>query len=368
MASDDLVGLDEVTLGDEQLVPLGDAQRGIELLACVTLTRRAPFSPWMTSTTPSMWLISALPLGMRASNSSSTRGRPAVMSRPATPPVWNVRMVSCVPGSPIDWAAMMPTASPMPTSVPWPGCGRSRHGRRRADWQVSGERTSTSSMPAATIALAISSVISSLRSTIGSAPFLRRRDPDRTGRVATNHAALECVRLGCELLGLGARDPRAFLGAAVVVAGDDVLRDVDEATGQVARVGGAQGGVGQTLARAVGGDEVLEDGHALAEVAPHGDVDDAAGRVGHQAAHAAQLTDVALVTAGTGARSSSSPSRVGSSDSIIAVADLLGGVLPDVDDALVALVLGDEAALELLVDASTCVSAALSRSCFWVER
>ena len=31
---------------------------------------------------PSMWLISALPLGMRASNSSSTRGRPAVMSRP----------------------------------------------------------------------------------------------------------------------------------------------------------------------------------------------------------------------------------------------------------------------------------------------
>jgi hypothetical protein len=34
----------------------------------------------MISTMPSMWLISALPLGMRASNSSSTRGRPAVMS------------------------------------------------------------------------------------------------------------------------------------------------------------------------------------------------------------------------------------------------------------------------------------------------
>ena len=40
------------------------------------------------------------------------------MSRPATPPVWNVRMVSCVPGSPIDWAAMMPTASPI--SAMWP--------------------------------------------------------------------------------------------------------------------------------------------------------------------------------------------------------------------------------------------------------
>jgi dihydrofolate synthase/folylpolyglutamate synthase len=31
----------------------------------------------------------------------------------ATPPMWNVRMVSCVPGSPIDCAAMMPTESPI---------------------------------------------------------------------------------------------------------------------------------------------------------------------------------------------------------------------------------------------------------------
>ena len=34
------------------------------------------------------------------------------MSSPTTPPVWKVRMVSCVPGSPMDWAAMTPTASP----------------------------------------------------------------------------------------------------------------------------------------------------------------------------------------------------------------------------------------------------------------
>ena len=36
----------------------------------------------------------------------------------ATPPVWNVRIVSWVPGSPIDWAAMMPTASPVPDEGP----------------------------------------------------------------------------------------------------------------------------------------------------------------------------------------------------------------------------------------------------------
>ena len=36
----------------------------------------------------------------------------------AAPPMWNVRMVSWVPGSPIDCAAMTPTASPMFTGVP----------------------------------------------------------------------------------------------------------------------------------------------------------------------------------------------------------------------------------------------------------
>ena len=36
----------------------------------------------------------------------------------ATPPVWKVRMVSWVPGSPIDWAAMTPTASPSSIDLP----------------------------------------------------------------------------------------------------------------------------------------------------------------------------------------------------------------------------------------------------------
>ena len=33
-------------------------------------------------------------------------------ARDAAPPIWKVRMVSCVPGSPIDCAATTPTASP----------------------------------------------------------------------------------------------------------------------------------------------------------------------------------------------------------------------------------------------------------------
>ena len=40
------------------------------------------------------------------------------LTRVAAPPMWNVRMVSCVPGSPMDCAAMTPTASPRSTSRP----------------------------------------------------------------------------------------------------------------------------------------------------------------------------------------------------------------------------------------------------------
>ena len=36
----------------------------------------------------------------------------------AVPPTWNVRNVNCVPGSPIDCAAITPTASPLWTIRP----------------------------------------------------------------------------------------------------------------------------------------------------------------------------------------------------------------------------------------------------------
>ena len=76
---------------------------------------RLPLADSSNFTVPPISARVAIRLGLRASNSSSTRGRPWVMSPPARPPVWKVRMVSWVPGSPMDWAAMMPTASPGPT-------------------------------------------------------------------------------------------------------------------------------------------------------------------------------------------------------------------------------------------------------------
>ncbi len=62
-------------------------------------------------------------------------------TRLAVPPIWNVRIVSCVPGSPIDCAAITPTASPISTSFAGRQIACRSSGRRSRD----GIRTSTPS-------------------------------------------------------------------------------------------------------------------------------------------------------------------------------------------------------------------------------
>ena len=140
-----------------------------------------------------------------------------------------------------------------------------------------------------------------------------------------------------------------LLGAAVGLADDHVLGDVDQTPGQVARVGGPQGRVGETLSGAVGGDEVLEHGQALHEVGLDRALDDFALRVGHQAAHARQLADLLEGAART---------RVGHHEDRVErvevldhrLGDLVGGRVPLLDDRLVALLLGDQAVVVLAGD------------------
>src|SRR3546814_5942317 len=84
----------------------------------------------------------------------------------------------------------------------------------------------------------------------------------------------------------------AALGSAVVLDDDGVLGDVDQTARQVAGVGGLQRGIGQALAGAVGGVEVLQHGEAFLEVRDDRRLDDLARRLGHQAAHAGELLDL----------------------------------------------------------------------------
>ena len=86
----------------------------------------------------------------------------------------------------------------------------------------------------------------------------------------------------------GNRGHDAALSLAIVLAHDDVLRHVDQTTGQVTRVRRTKGGVGQTLSGAVRVDEVLQHGQTFTERRLDGARDELTLRVRHQALHACQ--------------------------------------------------------------------------------
>ncbi len=138
-------------------------------------------------------------------------------------------------------------------------------------------------------------------------------------------------------------------GAAVGLANDHVLCDVDEAARQVTGVGGAKRRVREALARTVRRDEVLEHRETLHEVGLDRPLDDLALRVRHQAAHAGELADLLERAA---------RSRVGHHEDrvqLVEVRDhrlgnLVGARVPAFDDGLVALLLGDQAGVVLLLD------------------
>ena len=95
-------------------------------------------------------------------------------------------------------------------------------------------------------------------------------------------------------------DEDAVAGAAIALVDDHVLRDVHEAAGQVARIGGLERRIGQALTRAVRRDEVLQHVEAFAEVGGNRRLDDFAGRLGHQTAHAGKLTNLLFRSASAG--------------------------------------------------------------------
>ncbi len=90
---------------------------------------------------------------------------------------------------------------------------------------------------------------------------------------------------------------QAAKSTAVVVGDHYVLRHVHQSAGEVTGVSGLQRGIGQAFTRTVGGDEILQDGQSFLEVRKDGVLDDVLSaaallRLGHQAAHAAELTDL----------------------------------------------------------------------------
>ena len=87
---------------------------------------------------------------------------------------------------------------------------------------------------------------------------------------------------------------------AIVLTYDYILSNVYQATGQITGVSSTQCGIGQAFAGTMGRNEVFQNGQAFTEVRFNRTVDNTARGVGHQATHTGQLTNLLLVTTGTG--------------------------------------------------------------------
>ncbi len=171
---------------------------------------------------------------------------------------------------------------------------------------------------------------------------------------AAEDTGLEMAALG-RGVGDDPLDPEAARGIAlvqaVVLADDELLGHVDQATGEVPGVGGAQGGVDEALAGARRGDEVLEHREAFTEVALDGSRDHVASGVGHQAAHAGDLADLHHVPSGTGADHHVDRVELLGGESLLhRVLHELGGGGPDLHLLLATLAVGDDAPTKLLLD------------------
>lgn len=132
--------------------------------------------------------------------------------------------------------------------------------------------------------------------------FTRFRINGFTGQ----NAADELVAKEVDSLAAGACQAGPFADevdaeyVAVVFADDNVLGNVDETAGQVARVSRTKRRISQPFTSTVRRCEVVQYGQAFTEVCLDRQVDDTARRVSHQTTHTGNLTNLLFITTGTG--------------------------------------------------------------------
>ena len=192
-------------------------------------------------------------------------------------------MVSWVPGSPIDWAAITPIASPT-FNGRVPDRGRSS-GRRSPPWPGARQETERDGDHGSTPAASMISTRSSSSKLAGApGPSCRSRGSTTAHRRGPAQDALRASGAITLPPSTTALTEQSVLGAAILLGDDGVLGDVDQAPCQIAGVGGLERRVRQALAGAVGRVEVLENRQALLEVGDDRRLDDLARRLGHQPA------------------------------------------------------------------------------------
>ena len=162
------------------------------------------------------------------------------------------------------------------------------------------------------------------------------------------------VEIAARRLGIGGDvfDPDTERGAAIVLADDEFLSDIDESPGEIAGVGGSKSGIDESLAGAWRRDEVLEGFEPFTEVRLDRPRDHVTTRVGHQAAHTGDLLHLGHIAPRT--RADHHVDRVealGPELCLHCLLNIMGGVGPDANLLLAPLTIGDDAPTELRLDA-----------------
>ena len=134
---------------------------------------------------------------------------------------------------------------------------------------------------------------------------------------------------------------------------------VDKTTGKITGIGGLKGGIGKTFTCTVRGDKVFEHGKTFLEVCKNRVLDDLTAfctcllGFSHKTAHTGELTDLVLRTTGTGIEH-----HVDCVEALVSLRHLLHqhvgelgvDLCPDIDDLLVAFLIGDKTHLEVVHD------------------
>ena len=161
-------------------------------------------------------------------------------------------------------------------------------------------------------------------------------------------------------------DLDALAGATILFTNDDVLRDVNQTTSQVARLCGTKCRISKTLTSTVRCDEVLENGQAFAVVRLNRTLNELLLRVGHQTTHTRDLLDLRPVT--TRARVDHAVHSVAIVEvTAHVVCNLLGAFEPKVNEVLVAVFFEDEAGVKVFLNLG-CASLVFSKNFFLAWR
>ena len=167
-----------------------------------------------------------------------------------------------------------------------------------------------------------------------------RREAAANGSAEVLHQLASVINGSC---------PDAVFGAAVHLADDHILADVDHTAGQITGVSGTESRIGHALSGTTGGNEVFQNGKAFTEVGLDGDFDGLTGGVGHEASHTGQLTDLVHGTTSTGV-CHHVDGVVLVKDAGERIGDFFGGLFPLGNNQAVTLVIGDETTFVLALD------------------